>query len=992
MQSEPRLTGFAVFDEKDALLEANAAIFADDTEVGELPYGHNRRQVVARVLSQLKSFDGKAVKNTNNFRNSAAKRWSKADAEPIEAETRDGRWKLLTTHPRPGGGIALISTDITRLKQTEIAHRQQTQIANARELLADAIESLSEGFALYDEAGRLVMCNRRYREMNSEVADILKPGLKWEDLMRVSARRGVYRGAIGHEDEWVADRLRGGVEFIVEYELELTSGEWHSVSVHPTNLGGFVVTREDITERKQIESERREADEIVRQVLDTCPVPIQMSTIEDGKILYRNPAHFHLMGQKKVANDYFADPAKRQPYIDVLLRDGMLERYEEQMVDAQSRPFSASVSARLFEFQGRKVIVSVVFDETERIAAQNQLQQANERLIDAIESLSEGFALYGKDDCLVLANERYRTMHAISADVLKPGVNWFDFLRVTAERGQFPVKTENIDDWLAERAKDRTEYRQSEFEHTDGNWYLVSTNPTREGGFVVTRSDVTERKRAEAAQLEADQLVRRVLEACPVNIQMTRARDGKLLYRSPATKELLGEVDSAVEYYVNPEDRRIYIERLLRTGAVEDFETELHRANGETCRCSISSRLIDFRGDKVVVSHTYDLTDRIEMQKQIERQRENLHQNEKLSALGELLAGVAHELNNPLSVVVGQSLLLQETASDAKSAERAEKIGNAAERCSRIVKTFLAMARQQPARTSNVLINEVVEAALDVAGYAIRSSDIDLSLKLAPELPAIWGDPDQLSQVLINLLVNAEQALHDWNGQRKIRIASRYDGVSGRVVLKIADTGPGIPDEIVSRIFEPFFTTKDVGAGTGIGLSFCHRIITSHDGTIRVESSEGDGTTFFISLPASRRPDTVAEPAEAGDSTTGGLSVLVVDDETEVGELIAEVLSRDGYQVTTAASGTEALKELSKSSFSLVLSDLKMPDMDGRKLFEQVSAEHPDMASRLGFITGDTMSPGARTFLDNSARPFLEKPIKPTELRKLVATLRNPAA
>ena len=219
--------------------------------------------------------------------------------------------------------------------------------------------------------------------------------------------------------------------------------------------------------------------------------------------------------------------------------------------------------------------------------------------------------------------QRYKTMHAVTADVLEPGVNWFDFLRATAERGQFPVETRDIDAWLAERAKDRTEYRQQEFQHTDGNWYLVKTNPTREGGFVVTRSDITERKEAEAARLEADALVRQVLEACPVNIQMTRAEDGKLLYRSPATQAFLGDVASAVDYYINSTDREAYVKRLLKDGAVDDFETELRRADGESCWCSVSSRLIDFHGEKVIVSHTYDLTDRMQMQEELERQREN---------------------------------------------------------------------------------------------------------------------------------------------------------------------------------------------------------------------------------------------------------------------------------------------------------------------------------------------------------------------------------
>ena len=245
-------------------------------------------------------------------------------------------------------------------------------------------------------------------------------------------------------------------------------------------------------------------------------------------------------------------------------------------------------------------------------------------------------------------------------------MNWFDFLRTTAERNQFPVPPDKIDEWLAERAKDRREFRQQEFQHTNGDWYFVSNCPTREGGFVVTRVDITERKRAELAAKEADELVRKVLEACPVNIQMTRAHDGKLLYRSPATAELLGDVANAVDYYVNPRDREQYVERLLRDGSVDDFETQLRRKNGEPCWCSISSRLIDFHGEKVIVSHTYDLTDHIKMQQELEQQRETLHQNEKLSALGGLLAGVAHELNNPLSVVLGLSLMIKESATRRK--------------------------------------------------------------------------------------------------------------------------------------------------------------------------------------------------------------------------------------------------------------------------------------------------------------------------------------
>jgi signal transduction histidine kinase len=449
----------------------------------------------------------------------------------------------------------------------------------------------------------------------------------------------------------------------------------------------------------------------------------------------------------------------------------------------------------------------------------------------------------------------------------------------------------------------------------------------------------------------------------------------------------LGDVAGALEHFANPAHRDEYIERLRRDGAVDEFETQLTRNDGKTFWSSISSRLIDFHGEQVIVSHTYDLSDRIELQKQLEHQREKLHQNEKLSALGGLLAGVAHELNNPLSVVLGMSLTLKETSTDPKTVDRADKISRAAERCARIVKTFLAMARQQPTRATNVSIDEVVSAAIEVVSYSIRSSDIQLRLDLEPDLPAIWGDPDQLSQVLINLLVNAEHALHHWEGPRKILVATGRHPECGNITLSVTDTGPGISEEILPRIFEPFFTTKEVGAGTGIGLSFCHRIIQAHQGTIEVETVPGGGSTFVVSLPASDRLVETLGPPDEEPSNSAGLSCLVVDDEREVADLIAEVLKRDGFNVVVARSGEEALTQLRKRTFAVILSDLKMPSMDGRRLYNYIADYHPAEVDRLAFLTGDTISPDAQIFLRATKRPYLEKPVKPIELRRFVSGL-----
>lgn len=888
-----------------------------------------------------------------------------------------GNLRMVDFHGRQ---VVLVGiADLTKQKQ------RAGEVAMARELLANAVEALSEGFALYDEDNKLVMCNSIYRELNEPLGYMIKPGLDWRELLREGAKHGLFLDAIGREEEWLQGRVRDRISFHTHYEVPLSNGGWHSVSIHPTDLGGFAVTRADISERKWADVAERDLTTRLQGILDACPSAMRMSTI-DGETLYRNPASRDLYGDRPQLVSYYANPDDRAEFLRILLQQGRIDDFRVRQYAADDSIFWGSISARLVDFQGRQVIVSNTTNITDMIVAQEETRHASERLIDAIESLAEGFALYDKDDRLVLANSQYRKMHAMSVDMLYPGVNWFDFLRVAAERKQFPVRPDQIDAWLAERARDRHEFRQQEFQHSDGGWFYVSNCPTREGGFVVTRVDITERKRAELAAKEADALVRRVLEACPVNIQMIRAQDGSMLYRSPATVELLGDAVNA-DCYVNPADGRRYMEKLLREGSVDDFEAQLWRKDGRPCWCSISSRLIDFHGEQVIVSHTYDLTDRIEMQQELERQRETLHQNEKLSALGGLLAGVAHELNNPLSVVLGMSLILKETSTEPKTLDRADKISKAAERCARIVKTFLAMARQQPARTSNIAIGEVVTASLEVAGYAIRSSDISLSVDIEPDLPMIWADPDQLSQVLINLLVNAEQALHGWEGVRKIAVSARRNSRNGQVVIKVADSGPGVAEDILPRIFEPFFTTKEVGAGTGIGLSFCYRIVQSHGGTIHVEANAGGGSIFVMTLPPSQQPDEL--PDEMVDETiaASGLACLVVEDEPEVGELIAEVLKRDGFNVTLARSGEQALAALARQTFALILSDLKMPNMDGRRLFNHISDRHPSEVEKLVFLTGDTISPDAQVFLGATKRPFLEKPIRPDELRLFVSRM-----
>lgn len=387
-----------------------------------------------------------------------------------------------------------------------------------------------------------------------------------------------------------------------------------------------------------------------------------------------------------------------------------------------------------------------------------------------------------------------------------------------------------------------------------------------------------------------------------------------------------------------------------------------------------------------VAERTWAIVERAQAEAELARSQEALHQSEKLTALGSLLAGLSHEMNNPLSVVVLQSVMMEEDAAGTPLMQRARRIREAAERCSKIVATFLAMARQRPPERTAVDLNQVVESALGLAAYGLRSSGIVIDRQLSGDLPMVEADADQLHQVLVNLVINAQHALQEVEGERLLSIATRPSRTPGWIEVEIADNGPGIPLEARRRIFEPFFSTKPQGAGTGLGLSFSLGVVEAHGGRLELRNAE-QGAVFLVTLPTKevRTLERDGAPSPARSAPTSKGSALVVDDEPEIADTLAELLEREGYRVTLACSGTEAKAQLAGGSFDLILSDLRMPDGDGASLHNWVCAHRPQLARRMGFVTGDTIEPSARAFLARSGRPSLEKPFTPAALRAFVA-------
>jgi CheY-like chemotaxis protein len=352
---------------------------------------------------------------------------------------------------------------------------------------------------------------------------------------------------------------------------------------------------------------------------------------------------------------------------------------------------------------------------------------------------------------------------------------------------------------------------------------------------------------------------------------------------------------------------------------------------------------------------------------------------------------VAHELNNPLSVIFGYSQMLQGKIEDPVAAERIDLICQSAERAAKIVRTFLAMARQRPTKIETCQVNDIVTTALEVSSYSLKSNGTEVLTHFDPEAPPIRGDFDQLAQVFSNLIINAGHAVEPQREDGQIVVKSSYDAQAGQTVVEIRDNGPGIPKEIQKRIFEPFFTTKEVGEGTGVGLAFSHRIITSHEGALDLKSAPGQGTQFFVRLDAVDPEGLEAETTKTLAGGFGPSRVLILDDEEGVAELMGDLLADEGFQVAKSTDPRAALKLIAAQPFDAVLSDFKMPDMDGQAFYEAARLVAPNLAQRIGFMTGDALSPHVAEFFANSGCPHVEKPIMKAELLALLAQLLAPA-
>ena len=366
---------------------------------------------------------------------------------------------------------------------------------------------------------------------------------------------------------------------------------------------------------------------------------------------------------------------------------------------------------------------------------------------------------------------------------------------------------------------------------------------------------------------------------------------------------------------------------------------------------------------------------------QTERRRlqEQLIQSEKMSAIGQLIAGVAHDLNNPLASVVGFSDFLAEAADvPASLREPLQVIRQEAERAATIVKNLLSFARSREGERVRQPIRAVLESTLGLLRNQLMAQKVEATLDVEPGLPDVEVSVNQIKQVFVNIINNACQAISSDAPSGRMWITAKR--VRDHVVVSVTDSGPGMTEEIAAHVFEPFFTTKPEGEGTGLGLSISQGIVREHGGRITLETRPGSGAAFTVELPV--RPDiapTAAAPALSIE--TRPLNILVVDDEPHILHYMRATLESWGHTVEVASDGTYALERALAGSFDVIICDLRMPHLSGRDMYSKLARQDPRVAERIIFATGDTVRGDTLQFLERLGRPYLHKPFTLAELR-----------
>ncbi len=917
---------------------------------------------------------------------------------------------------KEGASDYILKTSLTRLPSAVLNVLEKVEAEKAKAVAVTSLRHSEQQYRLITENTRDLICVLDLKGNFVYVSPSVREGLGYEPEELIG-RRSI---ALIHPDdsEIVKKSFVEGLSSKDSYAMELRykhrSGEWRVfesirnwVLDEKGNTQSAVVVSRDITERKQAEQQLKQSEEWLRAIFDASRDGILVE--DNGCIVYVNNAYTQMLGysapEELVGTSMSAilspdDGERMMKYGEARLRgetppsvyefnakrkDGLLLRVEGAV--------STSVIA------GKTYITTAIRDITERKRIYEALGESEQRYRFLGEGIPHQVWTAQPDGNLDYVNERTLEYFGRTNEQML-GEGWQNVIHPD----DLPICIER---WMKSLQTGDPYEIEFRLKNADGTylWHLGRATAGRgSDGKIIkwfgTNTDIDDKKRSEEALGVARAQLETTLEAGAIATWDYDVLNNRIVAGSNLAKLFSvtpeEEVGGALEYYT----RAIHSGDLQRVeaGIVEASERgSKYEEEYRVVQPDGSARWVNARGqverDAAGVAFRMsgvmiDITERKEAEQALIESEAQLRQSQKLEAVGQLAGGVAHDFNNLLTVITGYSdLILRRAEIDDPTRPKLEEIKKAAERAAALTRQLLAFSRKQVLQPKVIDLNSLV---MDTGKMLHRliGEDVDMTSALEPELGQIKADYGQVEQVLMNLVVNARDAMPQ-GGKLTIETGNVYlDGAYARqhiavepgnyVMLAVSDTGCGMDAATQAHIFEPFFTTKEVGKGTGLGLSTVFGIVKQSGGNIRVYSEPGRGTTFKIYLPrVDEAVESIDPCCETGETPQGSETILIVEDEAVVRELLKDLLEMDGYQVLVATDGGEALRicRENEDTIHLMITDVVMPQVSGREVARSAALIRPQM--RVLFMSGYTDDAiGNHGVLDSDVA-FMEKPFTP---------------
>ncbi len=869
--------------------------------------------------------------------------------------------------------------------RTAELERLNGALKDSKARLSDAIESISDGFILFDADEKVVLCNSQYRKMFSDVPGDLAVGTTLEELVRIAGEKGLTSGKIGSVDDWVIKRLseyRTKPE--ISFEQQLPDGRWTLANVRRTAEGGLVCIRTDITERKNAAMALAESEDRLRQAAELAGIGYCIWDSLADKCLYCSEEYARIHGttvqgylaaaKPAVSDCPFTHPDDREAY-----------RHATENLRREGRGFG--LEYRLIRASGDtrhvRTIVKPVFDEygdviqeyltIQDITAQKEteiaLRNNQDLLMAIIDHAPAEVDVKDADGKFVLINRQMEGLFGAPREQVV-GKTAKDFF------GPEAVKICNADDErVLQTGEEITGEKTRSVNGSDRTFVSVKFKIPQiaGGGAAVGRiaTDITELKQQEKALRDHQEILETIMNSAPVSITV-KDPQSRYIYVNPNELRAFGVEDrnyvgKRPEEMVSSDiaDHILTLDRqVVDTGEpLTQYEERLPDGNNRL-RHWLSAKVPVVVDGKVrfIVTTSLDVTEAKERERQ-------LRQAQKMEAVGRLTGGIAHDFNNLLAVINGNLLFLRRKGTHGPELEQyLDAIETAAGMGTSLTSELLAFARPRELAPVSVDLPDLVDGMIKSLFRALPDG-IEISTDFPADLWPILTDPQQLQNALFNLVLNARDAMPD-GGRLAIEARNRQSvpdiaGTDGETWVEIAlsDTGCGMTPDQLEQIFEPFFTTKPTGTGTGLGLSMVHRFVELSGGHIRIASEVGRGTRITLFLP--RADPLGGAPSRAGEFgeslERGSETILVAEDDAGVRLVAVQTLRELGYAVLEAADGEHALEMIrADSSVALLFSDIELGgELDGYGLAAKAQALRPDLRVLFcsGYAAGDVEEP-----------------------------------